>query len=370
MAKKDKKAEELQEEITSDVLPEEENVVTETPEEDVPVADASEESVLEEEIPVAEEPVVPETAEEPVPEESFVAEPEAEEPAAPEEPIPEEIAADAEEPAPEQEEEATFASPEDEDVAEPPVLPVFTSEEAEEPAPEPIDEGKKEPAPKSYTRAEKKLRRKYKMEKDPILKENGVVSGFVIAKGEKVIRTYRCLSAPKGDGTICLTNRRLLVNAGERSEVGIDQVSGIKFSKYSRFYFLKALFALLFTVVAAFCILLPLGVLDRMNIHVASLVTGETRTQWAVILSYIGGGIAAIIALALWCKVIRKTFYFYIYARQESPFVECKSESYYKREKKGKVSTCMLAKAGKESEKAARELGALIIEVKEGRFDD
>ena len=37
--------------------------------------------------------------------------------------------------------------------------------------------------------------------------------------------------------------------------------------------------------------------------------------------------------------------------------------------KKGKQYSFVVTDAGKESEKAARELGALILEVKEGRYD-
>ena len=49
--------------------------------------------------------------------------------------------------------------------------------------------------------------------------------------------------------------------------------------------------------------------------------------------------------------------------------MEVKNRTYALREKKGHVYRYTLSRAGKESDKAARELGALILEVKEGRYN-
>ena len=220
------------------------------------------------------------------------------------------------------------------------------------------------PMKKEYTRAEKNLRRKYKLDKDELLSSNDLIKGFVLARGEKVVRTYHCIASDKGEGTLCLTNRRLLVNADERSEIGVEQVSGIKFCSHVKFSFFKFVFALIFLAAAALSTLITF--ID-FGIEIPR-ITGDP-VKWAVILCYVGTGIGALIALPLLFTMVKKTFYFYIYARQEAPYVECKNSSYIKREKKGKVANCMVATAGKESEKAARELGALLIEIKEGRFD-
>ena len=219
--------------------------------------------------------------------------------------------------------------------------------------------------PRQYSKYEKKLRKQYKMNKDLLLSENDVIPGFVIAKGENVIRSYRCLATAKGDGTLCLTNKRLLINAGERSEVSIDKVTGIKFSKYSNFSFLKFLFWLIFFGLGAFMLILP-TFRSGMNIP---MITGDSWKDWFTYLFYACGAVSVVISIPLFFTMLKKTFYFYVFAREEAPFLECKSGSYAKREKKGKVYKYMVAKAGKESEKAARELGALIIEAKEGRYD-
>ena len=245
---------------------------------------------------------------------------------------------------------------------------------AETPAETPVvapviaaDEKKEEPkAPRKYSSYERKLRRKYKLDKDNLLSENDAVPGFIIAKGETVIRSYDCLSAGKGDGILCLTNKRLLINAGERSEIDIDKVSGIKFSRYSNFSFVKFLFFLIFFGLGAFMLLLP-NFNSGMNIPG---ITGDSWKDWFTILFYVCGGISVVISLPFLFTMVKKTFYFYVYAREEAPFLEYKSRSYAKREKKGKVYKYQIGKAGKESEKAARELGALIIEAKEGRYDD
>ena len=254
-----------------------------------------------------------------------------------------------------------------EETEAPAVLPVSTSaeapaEKAAEPAEKPAPEKKE-----NYTWQELKLRKKYKMEQDPLFHANEVIPGFIIARGERVVRTYNCLATKKGDGTICLTNKRLLVNAGERSEVAIEQISGIKFSRYSQFYFLRFIFAFLFLAIAVCAVLIPH--LNNLPFAIPN-ITGEARKAWAVILCYVGGGLSALISLPIWLKIVKRTFYFYIYSHQDTPFVECKSAAYLKSEAKGKVSKCMVASSGKESEKAARELGALLIEIKEGRFDD
>ena len=236
-----------------------------------------------------------------------------------------------------------------------------------ESAPAPADVKTENPAPvRQYSSYERRLRRKYKIDKDPLLKENDVVPGFVIAKGENVIRSYDCLASSKGDGILCLTNKRLLINAGERSEIGIDKVSGIKFSKYSRLSFVKFIFWLFFFGLGAFMVALPF-VQSGMNIP---FITGDSWKEWFTYLFYGCGGVSVVISIPLFFSMLKKTFYFYVYAREESPFLEYKSRAYAKREKKGKVYKYTITKAGRESEKAARELGALIIEAKEGRYDD
>ena len=227
------------------------------------------------------------------------------------------------------------------------------------------DEGEVLPPVKEYTDYERKLRRKYKLGKDVLLSANDVVPGFVIAKGENVIRTYRCLTTKKGDGTLCLTNRRLLINAGERSELDIAKVSGIKFSQYTNFSFPKFLFWIIFLGLGVFMLLLP-TTHTGMNIP---FLTGESWKGWFTYLFYACGGVSAAISIPLFFTMVKKTFYFYVYAKEEAPFFEVKSKAYAKREKKGKVYKYMVTKAGRESEKAARELGALIIEAKEGRYD-
>lgn len=218
---------------------------------------------------------------------------------------------------------------------------------------------------KQYQRSEKKLRRKYKMDKDMLLSSNDVVPGFVIAKGETVIRTYNCLAAKKGDGTLRLTSKRLLINAGERSEIGIDRVSGIRFCKYSNFSFLKFLFWLIFFALGGFMVALPF---IYTGVEIPG-ITGDSWQSWFAYLFYACGAVSLLISIPIFVSMTRKSFYFNIYAQEEAPFFECKSGFLAKREKKGKVYKFLVANPGSESEKAARELGALILEAKAGRYD-
>ena len=221
-----------------------------------------------------------------------------------------------------------------------------------------------EPVEREYTSQEKKWRRKYKMDKDILLSANGVVPGFVLAKGENVVRCYACLDAPKGDGTICLTNKRILINADERSEVEVENVSGVKFSKNTYFSFFKFLFALIFFGVGAFLIAYPFL---KESMQVAFIE--NIWRDWFKYLFVAVGAILVLISFPLWAKMVKKYFYFNIFIKESTPFFECKSKSVVKCEKKGGQFTFLLTDAGREIEKAARELGALILEVKAGRYN-
>lgn len=212
---------------------------------------------------------------------------------------------------------------------------------------------------------EKKLRRKYRMDKDRLLSSNEVLPGFVLAKGENVVRSYQCLK--RGAGSICLTNKRLLINAGERSELEIDKVSGIKFCKYTIFSFVKCFFWFLFFVIGAALIALPFF---RTSLKIPAITTGSNWKKWFTIVFFSCGGASLLISLPFLLTMIKKPFYFFVYAQLDSPFVEAKNGFYAKRERKRKgFRYDIRSKAGKECAKAARELGALILEVKEGRYD-
>ena len=220
--------------------------------------------------------------------------------------------------------------------------------------------------PRKYSSYEKRLRRKYKMDKDVLLTNNDIIPGFVLAKGENVVRSYNCLASKKGDGTLCLTNKRLMINTDERSEVSVNMVTGIKFAKNTYFSFAKFLFGLLFLVLGAAMILLPFF---RDKVPVIPYVTDDHWKEWFKWLFIGCGAVSVLIGFPLWCTMVKKYFYFTVFVNEGAPFLECKSKSFVKSEKKGKQYTFLVTDAGRESEKAARELGALILEVKEGRYD-
>ena len=244
-----------------------------------------------------------------------------------------------------------------------PVIPVATSgEEENSMADAPTDSA---PKPREYTPYERRLRRKYKLDKDILLSENDIVPGFILAKGENMVRCYHCIDSRKGEGTLCLTNKRLLINTDEHAEVAVEDVMGIKFSKNTYFSFFKFLFALIFLGLGAFMILLPF-VHTGMNIP---SITGESWKEWFKYLFIACGAVSVLISFPLWKRMVKSYFYFSIFVREGAPFIECKSRSVVKGEKKGTQFNFILSDAGKESEKAARELGALLLEVKDGRYN-
>ena len=220
----------------------------------------------------------------------------------------------------------------------------------------------------NFSRTEKHLRKQYRLHKDLLLRSNRVVPGFVIAKGETVIRTYHCLDSAKGEGTICLTNKRLLLNADERAELDINRISGIKFSKYTKINFMKLVFALIFFLPGILLFLLPFLVKSGMQSSFIVELAAKWKTFYTVLflflgVAFIGGSLPFILTM------VHKTFYFYVYATDGVPFFECKNRSFAKREQGGMTFKCLISNAGSDSEKAARELGALIIEAKEGRYN-
>lgn len=252
------------------------------------------------------------------------------------------------------------------------IVPVIVPEEIvkEEPVKEEtVMAKKKEKAPKEtreFSAYEKRLRRKYKLDKDVLLTNNDVIPGFVLAKGENVVRSYNCLASKKGDGTLCLTNKRLMINTDERSEVAVNMVTGVKFAKNTYFSFAKFLFGLLFLVLGAAMLLLPFF---RDKVPVIPYVTDDHWKDWFKYLFIACGAVSVLIWLPLWFTMVKKFFYFTVFVNEGAPFLECKSKSFVKSEKKGKQYNFVVTNAGKDSEKAARELGALILEVKEGRYD-
>ena len=164
-----------------------------------------------------------------------------------------------------------------------------------------------------------------------------------------------------------MTNKRLLVNSDERSEVEVDRVTGIKFMKRLTLSVVKLIFAIIFFVIGAALIATPF--LLTMDSPVAEMIALFWK-DWMRYLFFGLGGLNVVISLPFWFTMIKKYFRFNILVKDSASFLECKSPTFFKKEKKGKMSgTFILAKAGKESEKAARELGALLIEIKAGRYD-
>ena len=216
--------------------------------------------------------------------------------------------------------------------------------------------------PREFSEYEQKLRQEYKMEEDLLLSDNTAVPGFVIAKGENVIRTYSCLDSARGEGTICLTNKRLLINTDECVEVGIERITGTKFCRYWTFSFIKFFFGLLFFLVGAAMFALPF-------VHESVGITGDSWKAWYQYFFLGCGAVLILLSLPFFLTMVKKYFYFLVYAQESAPFFEVKSKTILKREKKGDVYKFVVASGSKESEKAARELGALIIEAKDGRYD-
>ncbi len=204
---------------------------------------------------------------------------------------------------------------------------------------------------------QKKLRKKYKLERDELFGNNAIVDGFVLANSEKLLRSYQCLSTANGSGIITVTNKRVLFDAGERTEVPVENIVGIKYARYSHFSFAKFLFSLILIGGGVFVALFLERFIGGMSWY----------KGWLKYASYGVGAVMLLCSIPL-LKWVNKSFYLRFYALQNEAFVSYKGAG--KKKDLGENETSIIAAAGKECSKAAREIGALILDIKAGRYND
>jgi hypothetical protein len=183
--------------------------------------------------------------------------------------------------------------------------------------------------------------------------------GFVLADGEKVIKEYNCLKLinPSGDGYIILTNKRLLCSTNELAEIDINTVKGIRSKYKTSVSFGKLFFFFLLGAIAAASFMATFNVL----IPLTTWVTPEVFL-WLKFVLWGAGGLSGLIALFLLAGVRRKEFHIEILTSAVNSFV-----SYVGLTGKAKNSVIKVH-PGKESKTIVHEIGALLLEIKSGKY--
>lgn len=90
-----------------------------------------------------------------------------------------------------------------------------------------------------------------------VTKGYSMTCNCVLAKNEKVVRTYELIK--KRPDSCIITNKRLIVNGPERVEVSIDRVSGVKAVKYTEINWGKLIFGAFFVIICIFTLLFDLS---------------------------------------------------------------------------------------------------------------
>jgi len=222
------------------------------------------------------------------------------------------------------------------------------------------------PAPQLSKKEQKRLE-KERQKSDKIEKKEREIAdkrkwstyhhGFVLADGEKIVKEYNCLKLvnPQGDGVITVTNKRLLCSTNELTETEIDNITGIKSKYKSKFSFMKLFLFLLLGGIGVACFLAGKGTID-----LTSVWTG--MPAWFKYILYSVGGIAAFFAFIFVFTIFGREFNITFFTKDSTQFISYTGLS-------GKIKPNVIrVKPGKESKTIIHEIGAVILEVKAGKY--
>lgn len=182
-------------------------------------------------------------------------------------------------------------------------------------------------------------------------------NNFVLAEDEKVIKDYQCMKVmnSKGPGVITVTNKRLLCSAGEMAETELENINALTYKYKSGFNMFRAFMFLLLGSAAVFCFFMAQDILLNLS------ELWSTKPGWFNIVLYSVGGVLGFIALIMLFTIRRKEFKIIIYIKASTPL----SYSGFK----GKIrNDSLMVTPGKEAKNLAHELGALLLEIKAGKF--
>ncbi|MGI6701978.1 MAG: hypothetical protein ACOX3U_05925 [Christensenellales bacterium] len=182
--------------------------------------------------------------------------------------------------------------------------------------------------------------------------------GFVLADGEKIVKEYNCLKLinPPGSGFITLTNKRLLCSTNELAETEINNITGIISRYKAKFSFAKLILFILLGGLASASIMASMNYLINLD----SL--WPTHPGWFKYVLYSVAGIAGLFALMFIFTVRRKEFRISIFTKSDTPIISYSGTT-------GRVKpTVIRVHPGKESKVIVHEIGALILEIKAGKY--
>ncbi|NCA66669.1 MAG: hypothetical protein EOM87_01245 [Clostridia bacterium] len=202
-----------------------------------------------------------------------------------------------------------------------------------------------------------KLRKKYKINKDPIFCENDYVDGFILANNEILLKRYDALKVNGGNvGRILITNKRMLFNTSEKAEIPLDEVIGIRSAHHWTLSWVKLIFSMLLIAAAAFAF-----VYDFTSF---SFIADKA---WLVYIIIGLGAVFALIGVILLFTFARKRFALKIFIHSAYEFITYNSKK--KKKENAIMQSVIIAMPGKELDKFVREVGALILQSREGFFN-
>jgi|GEM_PF-6542270 len=219
-------------------------------------------------------------------------------------------------------------------------------EETEEPKPEKV---KKEKVKKE--KAQKAEKPKKEKKADNALDDE--IYGFKLAKGERFIKDYNFVNTGK-KGLAIVTNKRFIIKTNYTIETAIDSITGVKSCKFTQFKALKFIFGLIFMGICgtAFALKLPQMFADKL---------------WLAYLLMGLGGLFGLIGFIMVCTSFKKKFALNIFTRDMIEFATFHS-AMGKREAQNYVQV-IEAVPGKEFNDFTKEIGSLLLDIKNGLYD-
>ena len=227
-----------------------------------------------------------------------------------------------------------------------PQAPVVTAApvvEAEPEAPKPVPEEKK--AAKVKPEKEKKSGKKAKAD---------TLYGLTLAKGEKFVKDYNFINSGKL-GLAVVTNKRFIIKSKQYLETSVDSVKAIRCCKFTQFKGVKFIFGLIFLAALVACVLLKLPNMFPDKLWLAYLILGVA-------------GVLGLIGFIMICTSFKKRFAINIFTQDLTEFASFHSS--LKKKEEPMFVNVIEAKPGKEYAEFTKEIGALLIDIQNGVYED
>lgn len=206
-----------------------------------------------------------------------------------------------------------------------------------------------------------KKHKKVKKIKQPNSNTDTYAEDIKLADKEFVIKEYNCIRVlnPYKQGKVILTNKRLLCTGNENAETEIENISSIKSKYYAGFDYVKSMWCFLFVILTVmFSIFIKKGLASNSVVKIF-----KSQIHFFPAIWYVGAIICGIVAIMLMFYVYRKEFILQINTKPFSNLV------YYKGYQGSNKENGYRILPSKDANIIVKELGAYILNIKNGKFD-